>query len=40
MGTITPIDVEFGVCTPDIAAVTTHKYVEKLKNKMKWAFIT
>ena len=33
-----PIDVEFGVCTPDIAAVTTHKYVEKLKNKMKWAF--
>ena len=33
-----PIDVEFGVRTPDIAAVTTHKYVEKLKNKMKWAF--
>ena len=24
--------------TPDIAAVTTHKYIEKLKNKMKWAF--
>ena len=33
-----PIDVEFGVCTPDIAAVTTHKYVQKLKSKMKWAF--
>ena len=33
-----PIDVEFGVHTPDIAAVTTHKYVEKLRNKMKWAF--
>ena len=33
-----PIDVEFGVRTPDIAAVTTHKYVEKLRNKMKWAF--
>ena len=33
-----PIDIEFGVCTPDIAAVTTHKYVEKLKNIMKWAF--
>ena len=28
-----PIDVEFGVHTPDIAAVTTHKYVEKLKIK-------
>ena len=33
-----PIDVEFGVHTPDVAAVTTHRYVEKLKNKMKWAF--
>ena len=33
-----PIDVEFGICTPDVAAVTTHKYVQKLKNKMKWAF--
>ena len=33
-----PIDIEFGVHTPDIAAVTTHKYVEKLRNKMKWAF--
>ena len=25
-------------CTPDIAAVTTHKYIKKLKSKMKWAF--
>ena len=33
-----PIDVEFGVHTPDIAAVTTYRYIEKLKNKMKWAF--
>ena len=33
-----PIDIEFGVRTPDITAITTHKYVEKLKNKMKWAF--
>ena len=38
MEPLLPIDVEFGVHTPDIAAVTTHKYVEKLKNKMKWAF--
>ena len=32
------IDVEFGMCTPDNAAVTTHKYVQKLKSKMKWVF--
>ena len=33
-----PIDIEFRVQTPDITAVMTHKYVEKLRNKMKWAF--
>ena len=33
-----PIDVEFGVRTPDIAAVATHKYIRKLQNRMKWAF--
>ena len=33
-----PIDVEFGVRTPDVAAVTTHKYIRKLKNRMEWAF--
>ena len=30
--------MEFGVCTPDIAAVMTHKYIKKLQNQMKWAF--
>ena len=33
-----PIDVEFGVHTPDITTVMTHKYIQKLQNKMKWAF--
>ena len=32
------IDVEFGVHTSDIATITTHKYIQKLQNKMKWAF--
>ena len=33
-----PIDVEFGVRTPDVAAVTTHKYIRKLRHRMEWAF--
>ena len=33
-----PIDIEFGVRTPDVANVVTHKYIKKLQNRMRWAF--
>ena len=33
-----PIDLEFGVFTPDIREVTTHKYVEKLRHRLEWAY--
>ena len=35
-----PIDVEFGVRTPDVANVATHKYIQRLQNRMEWAFKT
>ena len=33
-----PIDIEFGVRTPDIVAVPTENYVQKLQKRLKWAF--
>ena len=33
-----PINLEFGVFTPDIAEVATHKYVQKLRHHLEWAY--
>ena len=33
-----PIDIEFGVRTPDLVAVSTENYVQKLQKRLKWAF--
>ena len=33
-----PIDIEFGVRTPEIVAVSTENYVQKLQKRLKWAF--
>ena len=33
-----PIDIEFGVRTPDLIATTTQNYVEKLEKRLAWAF--
>ena len=33
-----PIDVEFGVHTPNVADVSSTKYVAKIQKLMKWAF--
>ena len=33
-----PIDIEFGVRTPDIVAVFTENYIQKLQIRLKWAF--
>ena len=33
-----PIDIEFGVLTPDIPEVVTHKYVKKLKHHLEYAY--
>ena len=33
-----PIDIEFGVRTPDIVAVSTENHVQKLQKRLKWAF--
>ena len=33
-----PIDIEFVVRTPDIVAVSTENYVQKLQKRLKWAF--
>ena len=33
-----PIDIEFGVFTPDISEVATHKYVQKLKHRLEYAY--
>ena len=33
-----PIDIEFGVRTPDLIATSTQNYVEKLKKRLAWAF--
>ena len=30
-----PIDIEFGVRTPDIVAVSTENYVQKLQKRLK-----
>ena len=34
-----PIDIEFGVFTPDISEVATHKFVQKLKHHLEFAFM-
>ena len=34
-----PIDIEFGVFTPDISEVATHKFVQKLKHRLEFAFM-
>ena len=33
-----PIDIEYGVATPDISDVITHKYVKKLQHRLEWAY--
>ena len=33
-----PIDIEFGVRTPDLIATSTQNYVEKLEKRLAWAF--
>ena len=33
-----PIDIEFGVRTPDLVATSTKNYVEKLRRRLAWAF--
>ena len=33
-----PIDIEFGVWTLDILGTSTHKYIQKLQNRLKWAY--
>ena len=33
-----PIDLKFGVFTPDVAETATHKYVQKLRHCLEWAY--
>ena len=33
-----PIDIEFGVRTPDLVATSTKNYVEKLQKRLAWAY--
>ena len=33
-----PIDIEFGVFTPDVTGVATQKYVQMLKHQLQWAY--
>ena len=33
-----PIDLEFGIRTPDIACKTTYKYNERMKHRLNWAY--
>ena len=33
-----PIDVEFNVKTPGLSALSTHKYLDKLWNRLQWAY--
>ena len=33
-----PIDIEFGIRTPDLIATSTKSYVEKLQKRLAWAF--
>ena len=35
-----PIDVQFGVRTPDIVAPTSHGYIQKLQKRLNWAYKT
>ena len=35
-----PIDVQFGVRTPDIIASTSHGYIQKLQRRLEWAYKT
>ena len=33
------IDIEFGVFTADISEVATHKYIQKLKHQLEFAYL-
>ena len=33
-----PIDIEYGVFTPDISEVVTHKYVQQLRHRLEFAY--
>ena len=33
-----PIDMEFGVRTPDLIATSTQNYIENLEKRLAWAF--
>ena len=33
-----PIDIEFGVHTPDIIGTSTHNYIQKLHSHIQWAY--
>ena len=33
-----PIDIEFGVFTPDVTGVATQNYVQMLKHQLEWAY--
>ena len=35
---VLPIDIEFGVRTPDLVASITKNYVQKLKSRLDWAY--
>ena len=35
-----PIDIQFGVRTPDIVASTSHGYIQKLQRRLDWAYKT
>ena len=33
-----PIDIEFGVQTPDLSTTTAYGYVHKLQKRLEWAY--
>ena len=35
---ILPIDLQFGVRTPDIVASTSHSYIYKTQERLEWAY--
>ena len=35
-----PIDITFGVQTPDIVAPISHGYIQKLQKRLEWAYKT
>ena len=35
-----PIDVQFGVRTPDIVASTSHGFIQKHQRRLDWAYKT